>query len=111
MRKTSGEVVTQRGYEYLCFVLQPSECLGVEDAVPVSLELGADRRWRLWGLAALAGTGLGGVGRESFLSCEQSIQDGFGDGAACRWRNDGRLSPGCRARPPSNRAQTIPFVV
>ena len=41
VRQTGGVVVAEWGYEDLCLVLQPPERLGVQDAVPVALKLGA----------------------------------------------------------------------
>jgi hypothetical protein len=49
----SGHKVVALGRdEYLSLVFQASEGIGVKDAVPVSLELGADRRGRFSNLAA-----------------------------------------------------------
>ena len=62
-------VVALGGDEHLSLVFQAPESLCVKDAVAVSLILSADGRRRLRYLAAFAGAGLGGIRRESSLSC------------------------------------------
>ena len=54
--------------EDLGLVLEPAEGLGVDDAVAVALEVGAEGAGLLFDLAAAGEPGLDGKGREGFLA-------------------------------------------
>ena len=72
MGQTRYEVIAGGSDEDLCLVLESAEPVAVDDAVPVSLEFGPERR-RLFGCRAAPGScGPGGEGRQAFLPLLQS---------------------------------------
>jgi len=68
-------MITGRGDEHLCLVFQPAKRLGVQDAVAVALELGAEQRRLFRSLAPLAGVAAGGIRRERTFAILQQLPD------------------------------------